>query len=304
MLTTLSGFAQFYLTECEALGKAPTTRTIYRHAIEDFLRVAPENVGGLDRQHCIAWIAAMRRRGMREGGIASYQRAVWTFLRWLHRNEYMPVDLSAIVPRVKPRDSEIHRPTAAADAIADMIKVASHQHENSHRNKALVAVFADTGIRRAELAMVDFEDVDMTAGTLFVRHGKGGKQRLIGIGAEARAALWEYFVKKRGMKPGPLFLSRQLKNAGANAERRMSAGAMADVLEDLRRLANTDITSHQFRRYTAARMLRQGAHLDTVMGQLGHDGSQMTLTYGRTGRDERNIQEFHRLDSGVRRLAR
>lgn len=296
MLTTLSGFAQFYLTECEALGKAPTTRAIYQHAIEDFLKVAPEDIRQLDRQHCVAWITAMRRRGMREGGIASYQRAVWTFLRWLHRNEYMTVDLSAVVPRVKPKEDQIHRPTAAAEAIADMLKVASHQHEHALRNKALVAVFADTGIRRAELAMVDFDDVDMTAGTMFVRHGKGGKQRLIGIGAEARAALWEYFVKKRGMKPGPLFIAR-----GGVA---LSSGAMADVLEDLRRLSNTTITSHQFRRYTAARMLRQGAHLDTVMGQLGHDGAQMSLTYGRTGRDERNIQEFHRLDSGVRRLAR
>ena len=122
------------------------------------------------------------------------------------------------------------------------------------------------------------------------------------IGAEARAALWAYFVRERGrysgsgFAPGPLFVSREGK--------RMSAGAMADVLEDLRRLARTDITSHQFRRYTAARLLRQGAHLDTVMGQLGHEGAQMSLTYGREGRAERNIREFHALDAGVRRIGR
>jgi site-specific recombinase XerD len=144
--------------------------------------------------------------------------------------------------------------------------------------------------------MVDFEDVDMTAGTMYVRHGKGGKQRLIGVGAEARACLWEYFVKKRGMRPGPLFIAR----GGV----RLSAGAMADVLEDLRKLANTDITSHQFRRHAAARMLSQGAPLDVVMGQLGHSAATMSLMYGRAGRESRNIETFHALEAGVRPLKR
>ena len=235
----------------------------------------------------------MRRRGMREGGIASYQRAVWTWLRWLHRNRYVEVDFSTVVPRVKPKDADVRRPTATAEDIANMMKVASYEREHGKRNRAIVAVFADTGIRRAELAMVDFEDVDMQAGTIYVRHGKGGKQRLIGLGAEARLALWQYFTDARGTKPGPLFLAR--------GKKRMTAGAMADMLEDLRRLSNTDITSHQFRRYTAARLLRQGAHIDTVMGQLGHEGAQMTLVYGKEGRDERNLREFHALDQGLRR---
>lgn len=122
------------------------------------------------------------------------------------------------------------------------------------------------------------------------------------IGAEARAALYGYFVHERGkylgsgFAAGPLFVAR--------GGRRMSPNAMEQVLDDLRRLAQTDITSHQFRRYTAARLLREGAHLDTVMGQLGHEGPQMSLTYGRKGRDERNIREFHAIDAGLRRIRR
>lgn len=292
MLTPFSGLTSFYLTELEALGRRPQTIATYRYAIRDFLTIAPEFPKDLTRHHCLEWIASMRRRGMREGGIESYQRAVWTFLRWLHP-EYIDVDFSTL-PRVHAKDADVHRPTAQPQAIADMMTVAAHQHEHPHRNKALVAVFASTGIRRAELALVDFEDVDMEAGTMYVRHGKNGTQRMIGIGAEARAALWEYFVKKRGMRPGPLFLAR---NGG-----RLSSGAMADVLEDIRRLANTDITSHQFRRFTAARMLRQGAPIDTVMDQLGHSSLTMSLVYGREGRTERSVREFHRLDQGVRKM--
>lgn len=295
LLTPLSQLIQFYLTECEAVGKRPTTVATYRYALADFASVAPEFPADLTRHHCLEWITTMRRRGLREGGIESYQRAAWTFLRWLHRQGYVEVDFSTL-PRVRAKDSEIKRPTAQVDEIERMMKVASYEREFGLRNKALVAVFASTGIRRAELAMVDFEDVDMTAGTMYVRFGKGGKQRLIGIGAEARACLWEYFVKKRGMKPGPLFIGRN----GV----RLSAGAMANVLCDLRRLADCSVTSHQFRRHAAARMLQQQAPIDVVMGQLGHDGPQMSLVYGREGRDSRNIATFHALDQGARRGAR
>ena len=76
MLTTLSGLAQYYLTECEALGRGPTTVATYRHAINDFLSCVPDDPAQLDRQHCLAWLAHMRRQGKRPGGIASYQRMV------------------------------------------------------------------------------------------------------------------------------------------------------------------------------------------------------------------------------------
>lgn len=236
----------------------------------------------------------MRRRGMREGGIASYQRAVWTFLRWLHGNGYVPVDFSAIVPRIHADDSQVHRPTAQRADIDRMLKVAGAEAEHGKRNKALVAVFASTGIRRSELAMVDFEDLDLEAGTIHVRHGKGGTQRLIGVGAEARACLWDYIINKRGQQPGPLFLAR----GGV----RMSAGAMADVLEDLRRLSSTDITSHQFRRHAADRLLSQGAPVDVVMGQLGHSTPGMSLMYGHRARSRRTTEMFHALEQGIRRL--
>lgn len=291
LLTPFSGLTSYYLTELEALGRRPQTIETYRYAIRDFLTCVPGEPSELQRHHCLGWIADMRRRGFREGGIESYQRAVWTFLRWCHP-EYLPVDFSRL-PRVHAKDSEVHRPTAQPEAIKDMMDVAARQHEHPLRNRALVAVFASTGIRRAELAMVDFEDVDMEAGTIWVRHGKNGTQRVIGIGAEARACLWAYFMGKgrrgRGVGPGPLFLSRGRK--------RLSSGAMADVLEDLRRLSNTDLTSHQFRRYTAARLLRDNAPLDTVMNQLGHNSVTMSLRYGREGREQRSLREFHRLDA-------
>lgn len=296
LLTPLSGLAQFYLTELEALGRRPQTIKTYGYAIRDFLEAAPPDPDQLERQHCLAWITSMRRRGFREGGIESYQRSVWTFLRWLHP-DYVAVDFSRL-PRVHAKEDQVHRPTAKPNEIRDMMDVAARQHEHPLRNRALVAVFADTGIRRSELAMVDFEDVDMQAGTIWVRHGKNGSQRLIGIGAEARACLWAYFTGKglrgRGMQPGALFLARGGK--------RLSSGAMADVLEDLRRLANTDITSHQLRRYASVRMLTQDAPLDVAMHQLGHSSPVMTLRYGREGRAERSIREFHRLDQGIRQM--
>jgi len=71
------------------------------------------------------------------------------------------------------------------------------------RDGAILAVLYGAGVRRAEAAALDLEDVDREAGALRVL-GKGNKERLAYVRHGAKEALDDWLAL-RGLEPGPLF---------------------------------------------------------------------------------------------------
>ncbi|MGA7192614.1 MAG: tyrosine-type recombinase/integrase, partial [Anaerolineales bacterium] len=57
------------------------------------------------------------------------------------------------------------------------------------RDKALILVMVDTGLRRSEVLNLNWGDVEMITGLVRVVRGKGGKARSAVIGAATRRAL-------------------------------------------------------------------------------------------------------------------
>jgi site-specific recombinase XerD len=66
----------------------------------------------------------------------------------------------------------------------------------------------DTGLRVSELASLTLDDVNMNTGSIVVRHGKGGKQRIVHIGSKAQKALWKYITIYRRSESKSLFINR------------------------------------------------------------------------------------------------
>ena len=83
------------------------------------------------------------------------------------------------------------------------------------RDLAIVELFYASGVRRAELQMLNCEDIffdaDGKGGSVNVAHGKGDKQRSVLIGKYAASALNTYLA---GRKSGPLFMSEPRSQQG------------------------------------------------------------------------------------------
>ena len=61
------------------------------------------------------------------------------------------------------------------------------------RNRAIVFVLLDSGLRLSELAGMKLVDIDSNKGWIKVR-GKGDKERVARIGKSAQKALWTYLT--------------------------------------------------------------------------------------------------------------
>jgi hypothetical protein len=82
----------------------------------------------------------------------------------------------------------------------------------ARRDRAIILVLPDTGLRSSELCALDIGDVEIKTGKIIVRHGpedgsKAGRGRTVYLGNTTRHSLWRYLVTRddRNTESSPLF---------------------------------------------------------------------------------------------------
>ena len=143
------------------------------------------------------------------------------------------------------------------------------------RDTAIMELFYSSGLRVSELVALDVRDVDFLSETLRVM-GKGNKERMVPIGAQAMQAIQKYRSEAQ-VHDGPLFINKNK----APQKRRLSARSVQMLLKKY--LAASDIafevTPHKLRHTFATHMLDHGADLRSVQTLLGHASLSTTQIY-------------------------
>lgn len=124
----------------------------------------------------------------------------------------------------------------------------------AHRDKAILLVLLDTGVRASELCDLRIADYDHKTGRLHVRHGKFDKSRYVWCGETARKALWRYLAERGEVKSlDPLFATRTDQAMDRNNLRHM-------IQNCANRAGVAGATVHKFRHTFAIIFLRNGGH--------------------------------------------
>lgn len=149
------------------------------------------------------------------------------------------------------------------------------------RNRAELRLAHRTGLRDMELRGLEIRDVDLAAGELRVREGKGRKPRVLGFDDEVAAVLdrWLHYRARLGVstRSGPLFCTITLGAAG----RPLSPSYMRGLCPKLAKLAGVSkrVHMHGFRHTWAYERLREGWPLDLIKAGLGHSSMRTTERY-------------------------
>ncbi len=160
----------------------------------------------------------------------------------------------------------------------------------TYRDRCLIRVLADTGMRRAELAALDIRDVDFENLRLSIRAGKGDKQRIVPI-TEALGSDLRHLVGKTAT--GPLFVSR-LKSAMRPREINRIVGR-AGILAGVKHPDpnRESINPHLLRHTFANNWKKQRGDYEALQQILGHASIATTVdSYGRLSVDD--VQEYYR----------
>jgi integrase/recombinase XerD len=146
------------------------------------------------------------------------------------------------------------------------------------RDRAMLEVLYATAIRRMELIRLKVWDVDWARSSLMIRLGKGGKDRIVPLGARAKTWLIAYRDEARpglivGRDDGTLFLSRDGKPLEAKRLSEKVRGYVAAA-----GVAKAG-SCHLLRHTAATLMLEGGADIRFIQALLGHESLETTQIY-------------------------
>jgi integrase/recombinase XerD len=205
------------------------------------------------------------------------------FFTWLRRSGRLPSNPAADLLMPKP-DRRLPEATLTAGEMARLLAAPNVARPLGLRDRAVLELFYSCGLRRAELIDLTIRDVDFDRGTVFVRSGKGAKDRYVPIGERALFWLRLYlnltrpqFAKDREQER--IFLSsvgtRLCQDWLSRRVRRYLAQAGIDKRG----------SCHLLRHTVATLMLEGGADIRYVAEMLGHTRLETTQRYTRVSID-------------------
>lgn len=166
------------------------------------------------------------------------------------------------------------------------------------RNAALVATMFETGLRVSEALDLELRDLDLDNGSVRVRHGKGDKFRVVGLGVGAERALqaWLDVRPRTASADAPQFVFCTLDGGP------VMSSYVRQLMPRLGERAGIDkrVHAHGLRHGHALHLLRNGMSLQAISGQLGHANLATTERYLRRLAPDEVVKLVRRaFDTGV-----
>ena len=193
---------------------------------------------------------------------------VKTFFQWLTRSRHILYNPASELQLPRPPKKLPHHVLTLTE-VETILAQPDTTTPQGLRDRAMLELLYSTGVRRMEVTRLKCYDVDTNAGSVFVREGKGRKDRMIPIGARACAWLTRYLNDVRPLlvvEPDShtLFLADYGEPINLNA----AGGITRRYIE---KAGYTFPGScHLFRHAMATHMLENGADIRYIQAMLGH----------------------------------
>lgn len=302
----LEGTLQYFLFSCQAEGLSSKTIKDYHQKLTIFIRfchqVGITSLREITVDHIRAFVIE-RRKMCNSFSVKDYFCTTRCFFNRLvaeGRLDKSPMD-TLKTPKVPKKAIEPFTPWQ----IRDQLLLCDEDTFVGARNKAIILMFLDTGLRLSEMANIQQEDVPMlesihqgnpiaNPGIIKVM-GKGAKERFVRIGKGTQRALFKYMLKR-------LEKSDDYSCLWVTEERRpLHAEGIQTMIRRLGKragLKNVRCSPHTFRHTFATMALLNGAGEFNVQSLLGHSDLRMTRRYTASLTSERAV-EAHKKFSPV-----
>jgi integrase/recombinase XerD len=309
----IAGFLQYKLAE----GLSPNTVYGYDRDLKLWLEYQGEmDVARVSSAQLLDFLTYLRTayvprritggndRPLADKTVYNIYVSVSAFFTWACREFEIPNPMKKIPrprvpedPPVEPfKREDIEALLKACDACAEAEthdrRAFTMQRATGKRDKAILLMLLDTGLRASELCALRLMDMDLKTGRIQIRAGvegmaKGRKGRTVYMGKSTRRFLWRYLADRdEGENPdAPLFVGKFGRPLNRDALRQVIAalGEKAQVRK---------CHPHRFRHTFAITYLRSGGDLFTLKSLLGHSTLEMVEHYARIA--EVDVEQAHR----------
>ena len=265
-------------------GLAANSVAAYRRDLSKFSHfLGQSDVEDIDSMKITEFISDLKRAKLAPASINRIESTLRAFFK------YLQLENGFANPTLEIESSKTARRLPKALSVEDIIKlIAAALHEGQPitlRDQTMVELLYSSGARVSELIGINMGDISLVESaegeiTTLKLRGKGGKERVVPLGAFATKAIDEYKTRirpdlaaKSSKANSALFLNAR----GGRITRQSAWNIVLKAAESAGIIQK--VTPHVFRHSYATHLLDGGADIRVVQELLGHASVTTTQIY-------------------------
>lgn len=293
----LRAYVDSFTLAQQIAGRAPRTVEMYVDAVQWLAgwltrESRASRWDQVSRDELRAFFLHMVERGYEQSYRNNVARCLQAFFKWLFTEEQLPNPFATFSAPAAPKLGSKLTPIVAREDLARLIRDAEAGRDyESRRDAALLRMFACTGCRLSEIAL-------LTVGAISVKErvatvtGKGGKERTVKFDQRCALALDRY-LRRRAEHPAAALPALWI---GVRRRVAMTPSGVRQVVERRGERLGLDLHPHMFRHTFSHNWLDAGGAEGDLIELNGWESPQMLALYGRSARGARARRAYDRVD--------
>jgi integrase/recombinase XerD len=284
-IETIEYATESFILSRKAEGCTERTIALYKVNIANFKKFLDKK--GIEKTSEISstiireFLAEMIERNLSDSYVHLYARTIKTLLRFCVEDEIIDKYPKFQMPKIVKKQKCV----LDIDCVKKVIKACI-----TIRDKAIVYLAVDTGLRLSEIVSLNWGDVHFDSGIITVVKGKGRKFRIVPASPTVLRLLKKYGATlERTRSKDPVFQT----DAG-----RLTNWGLDSVFDRLSERSGVDFSAHALRRTYAKMSVKAGLGVIQIQRNMGHSNIQTTELYIQD-LDDDDVIENHKTHSVV-----
>lgn len=246
-----------------------------------------EEIEEVKQSHIKQYVLYLTKTGHKATYINGILKCLRAFFKYCYAEEFIERNPATKVPW--QREGQVLIETFTDDEVKRLLDAFDYSSYLQARNKLIIALAFDTGIRNTE--MCNILNSDIHDNTILI-HGKGNKERNVAISPYVQKIMLRYeriktvYFKNKVVRYDNYLLSR--------TARPLTKEAMEFIFNQANEIANVRpeirCSPHTARHYFAQANLRNGLDVYSLSRLMGHCSVNITKTYLQSLKDDEIVK--------------
>ena len=245
---------------------SPETIRAYRNALSQFFSFCQITVHEVKAKDIRNWLAMLTEKGLKQSSINMYLSALKSFYKYLMEENIVKNNPTLKVHTPKNEDSLPYYLNKRQ--LAELQEMA----RKNLRERAIVEMLYATGVRISELLNITLEDIKWDSRQIWIRKGKGNKERFVLFTHECAERLKTY-LNQRDVNSKYIFANKRGKP--------LSVDLVELRFREYSKSLGFRVTPHTLRHTFAAHLTEKGMDFSYIQELLGHENINSTRIYTR-----------------------